>query len=137
MAAGGILTGMGAAGSVALAVAALAASPGPAGVRAAEAHHSIVGIARIKGGPPVDLPYAEFHPLPHAPLVVTGTTSAGASLERHLTTDGRGRFECDVPPGRYTVIALAYNGPQAMQPRAVVQVTGGSSTVVRLTGFQG
>jgi hypothetical protein len=133
----GITSGSAACVVVVAAAAALIASPGWAIPAHDAAPHTIEGLVQIKGGPPVGPPYREFRAFGHARVLITGITTAGGALVRRVTADARGRFACDLPPGRYTVTLTRYGGPQAMRPEARVDVAGGNSEYVRLTAFAG
>jgi hypothetical protein len=63
-----------------------------------------------EGGPPVLGGGSDIHPIRWAPLLVTGLTAAGKRLVRRLAADRQGRFELALPPGRYTVTAVIYQG---------------------------
>jgi len=99
----------------------------------------VSGTVEIEGGPAVlsSTGGTDIHPLRHAQLIITGTTSQGDNLHRTLRTDAQGNFDAILPPGHYTVTALAYGPatrPLSTQPHSRVVVTPASFLSVRLTG---
>jgi hypothetical protein len=63
---------------------------------------AVAGRVLLEGGP---VGSYGVHPVA-APLVVTGTTTAGAHVLRRLTSDRAGRFTLNLPPGAYTITAV-------------------------------
>jgi hypothetical protein len=73
-------------------------------------------------------------PDPHAHIVVTGTTAAGARLLRSFTADASGHFALKLPPGVYSVAAVIDPGaPLARQPQKKITVTRGRPVRARIT----
>jgi hypothetical protein len=97
---------------------------------------SVSGVVVREGGPVLQPPGGV--PQGYAPLVVTGTTTAGIRLVRHLSTDGHGRFALKLPPGVYTVTARIFGPPTralASEPHAKVTVRRGQPVHVHITGY--
>jgi hypothetical protein len=52
------------------------------------------------------IPLNHPQPLGFRRILVTGTTTTGAAVHRHVATDRHGRFALSVPTGTYTVTAM-------------------------------
>jgi hypothetical protein len=94
---------------------------------------AVSGVAVISGGP-LNSVYKQSN----SALVVTGTTTAGVRLVRHLTTDSRGHFMLRLPAGVYTVTALLFgpaNRSLASQPHAKVRVSHDHPVHVKIIGY--
>jgi hypothetical protein len=99
------------------------------------AQTAVSGVVLIEGGPlQLNGQTPGKRRLPSARLVVTGRTTSGARLTRHLTANTDGRFALDVPAGAYTVTALiVQNAPMAEQPSQEIKVRDGRPVNVRIT----
>ena len=93
----------------------------------------VTGVVVTEGGPPVVGGGSDARAVPTAPLLITGTTSAGKRLVLRTTTDGSGRFHLRLPPGRYRVAAEIFPGA-AVQPHRVIVVREGRPLNIRITG---
>jgi hypothetical protein len=98
---------------------------------------TVTGSVVFEGGLAVE-PQSGIHPvLRYARLVIVGVTTAGARITRHARADVAGHFSLNLPPGRYTVTALAFGPatrPLSTQPHTRVTVTPGHPVAIRITG---
>jgi hypothetical protein len=111
------------------------ASPSPPAASPA----SVIGVVQIEGGPSFidgSGSVSRSHPLRNAKVIVTGITAGGDALHRQFRADAFGRFKLSLPPGQYTVAAIAYGTPRPLssQPHAKVTVTPGRPVRIRLIG---
>jgi hypothetical protein len=90
-------------------------------VGGAGAQAAITGLVRESGQGGVG-------PILHAELSVTGRTTSGVRVVRHVMTDKHGKFALDVPPGWYTVRPIS---PGGGLPAKSVTVTRGHSAQFR------
>jgi hypothetical protein len=72
----------------------------------------VSGVVSWEGGPAVPVG-SPPRVVKHALLVVSGTTLAGLNITRHATTNGLGRFQLRLPPGRYVITARVFGSPHS------------------------
>jgi hypothetical protein len=94
----------------------------------------VAGVVVTEGGPPSVGGGSGIRAEPAAPLLITGTTSAGKRLVLRTITDDAGRFHLKLPPGRYRVAAEIF--PVApVQPHRMIVVREGRPLNIRITGY--
>jgi hypothetical protein len=77
---------------------------------------------------------SDINPVKGAFVLVTGTDTSGANVERHLTCDGHGRFRVRLSPGRYTFLAQIFPA-NPTHPRRTVDLERGQNAHVVLKGY--
>jgi hypothetical protein len=93
---------------------------------------AISGVVVLDTGPPLGSRQA-VHPIRHAAMAITGSTTLGIRVVRYFRADRRGRFSLRVPPGVYVVTAVVDGSPtMGGQPHEEIMVAGGHPIHVRL-----
>ena len=77
---------------------------------------------------------SDINPVRGAFVLVTGTDTSGATVERRLRCDRHGRFRVRLRPGRYTFLAQIFPA-NPTHPRRSVVVEGGQNSQVVLKGY--
>jgi hypothetical protein len=60
-------------------------------------------------------------------VLVSGTSTSGAKVERHLVCDSHGHFRVKLSPGRYTFVAQIFPANPTHPRRSVVVERGQSA----------
>jgi hypothetical protein len=94
---------------------------------------ALTGDVAVEGGAP-ESSGSDINPIRSAPMLVTGITNSGRRVTRRFTADRHGHFKLVLPPGRYTVTAVLYQGaiPLAREPHATVRVRAGQQPNIHI-----
>jgi hypothetical protein len=84
---------------------------------------TITGLVAMEGGKT-----SRLQPKPFARLEVRGSTT------RRITADSDGRFRVVLQPGRYTVLALLFDG-RTHDPQRQITLASGQTVRIRLLGY--
>ena len=107
--------------------------PGAPRVASPAASAIVTGDVAVEGGA-TQLSGSDIQPIRSAPMLVTGFTTPGRRVARRFTADRRGHFTLKLPPGRYTVTAVLYQGsiPLGQEPHTTVHVRAGQQPHIQI-----
>jgi hypothetical protein len=95
---------------------------------------TVSGLVVVEGGKDPMFGGSDINPVKRAFVLVTGRTTAGAKVDRHLTCDMHGRFRVRLNPGHYTFLAQIFPA-NPTHPRKLVVVERGQNSHIVLKGY--
>jgi hypothetical protein len=81
---------------------------------------TVSGLVVTEGGHLPAPGESDVRPARNASVLVTGTDTSGAKVERHLTCDSHGRFTVTLRSGRYTFLAQIFPANPTHPRKSVV-----------------
>ena len=91
---------------------------------------TVSGLVVVEGGKDPMFGGSDINPVKHASVLVTGSDTSGAEVERHLTCDSHGRFTVTLRPGRYTFLAEIFPANPTHPRKSVVVKLSQTSHIV-------
>jgi hypothetical protein len=95
---------------------------------------TVWGLVVVEGGKDPPPGESDIRPAGGAFILVSGTSTSGTKVERHLVCDNHGHFRVKLSPGRYTFVAQIFP-ENPTHPRRSVVVERGQSASIVLKGY--